>query len=68
MTHVQSTNLSAVGYDGGNRQLYVEFNSGTLYRYFHVPSPVYQGLITAGSYGWYLNHFIRGVYPYQRLR
>jgi KTSC domain len=68
MTPVTSDNLAAVGYDASQSQLYVAFNSGTLYRYFSVPATVYNGLTTAGSLGSYLNHFIRGRYRYQRLQ
>lgn len=68
MTPVSSSNLSAVGYDGGCRQLFVQFNNGTVYRYFNVPFGVYEGLMSAGSHGRYLNYFIRRFYPYQQVR
>jgi hypothetical protein len=68
LTPLVSSNLSAVGYDAANSQLYVQFNNGTLYRYFQVPTVVYQGLMGASSHGSYLNTYVKNAgYGYQRM-
>jgi len=66
---VASSNLAAVGYDPGSAELYVAFNSGTIYRYFNVPAAVYVGLMSAASHGSYFYHYVRRAgYGSQRLR
>lgn len=65
MIPVVSTNVRAVGYEGGN--LYVSFNSGGTYRYSGVPIGVYRELMSASSKGRYLHSFIKGRYPCARI-
>ena len=67
MTPVSSSNLSAVGYDSQNRQLFIRFHSGALYVYRNVPQSVYEGLMNASSLGQYHAAHIKNAYPYQRL-
>jgi len=66
-TPVTSTNIQSIGYDSNSQTLEVEFNSGTVYQYAGVPQDEYDGLMTAGSKGTYLNARIKGRYPYARL-
>ena len=56
---VDSEALRSVGYDPDSRILEIEFNSGTVYRYFAVPLSVYAGLMTAKSKGEYYATNIR---------
>ena len=68
LTPVASSNLAAVGYDSSQAELFVAFNTGTLYCYFHVPVVVYRGLMTASSHGSYFNYYVRRAgYSYVRL-
>ena len=57
----------SVGYDESSGQLYVRFWAGGLYRYLGVPFLTYRALMTSGSLGRYLNWFIKGRYPCQRV-
>lgn len=65
MIPVISSNLAAVGYEGGS--LYITFHSGHTYRYDDVPQHVYDGLMSAPSHGKYFHAYIKNVYHYTRL-
>lgn len=67
MTPVQSTNLLAVGYDAQTQELFIRFRNGSLYVYANVPQHVYDGLMSAPSYGKYHAAYIKNAYPYRRL-
>ena len=62
MTPVESTNLSAVGYEEATKRMQVRFNSGGLYAYNNVPKKAYSELMKADSQGSYFNTFIKGMY------
>jgi len=47
--------------------LEVEFLNGGIYHYLNVPSVVYDALMAAPSHGTYLNAYVKGQYPYQKL-
>ncbi|GAA3797649.1 hypothetical protein GCM10022403_034400 [Streptomyces coacervatus] len=65
-TTVRSSNVRSVGYADGI--LEVEFHSGGVYQYRHVPEHVYIGFINASSKGTYLDRRVKGVYGYSRVR
>jgi hypothetical protein len=65
---VQSAMLYAIGYDNKTEVLEVVFNSGGIYRYFHVPAHVYRELVEAESKGQYMWTNVFNLYPYVRLR
>lgn len=62
---VDSSNLSAVGYESG--LLRIQFHSGGIYDYSGVPESIYLGLMNAPSHGQYFWKFIRNVYPYRKV-
>ena len=68
MTPVESSSLSAVGFDAEVNELTVSFRNGTVYRYFQVPSSVHRALLSAPSIGRTFNETVRDRYPNQRLR
>lgn len=63
MVDVESSMISAVGYDAASEELEVVFNSGKTYRYTGVPQEVYDGLLAAESKGQYMRASVIGVYP-----
>lgn len=67
MESVVSANVSGWGYDSENSELYVEFNSGSMYMYSGVPTDVAEGMREAPSKGQYHAQFIKGHYPYTRV-
>jgi hypothetical protein len=68
LVKVESAMLYAIGYDPKTEVLEAVFNSGGIYRYFHVPAPVYQELVAAESKGQYMWTNVFNLYPYVRLR
>lgn len=67
MIPVISTNLAAVGYDEGRKELYIQFHGGGTYVYSGVPVSVYKALMSASSHGEYHAAHIKNVYPYRRI-
>lgn len=67
MTHVDSSNIEAVGYDEDSSTLQVEFKNGGIYQYFDVPENIYEGLRDADSVGKYLASIIKGSYRYSKV-
>jgi hypothetical protein len=66
MIALNSSNLAAAGYSGGN--LVVTFRSGRVYEYFGVPLSVFVALLNATSHGSYFYWNIRKSYPYRRIQ
>ena len=64
---VDSSNVSAIGYDEDSQTLQVEFNSGATYQYFDVPQQIFEGMLDAGSVGQFLNQHVKGVFRYSRV-
>ncbi len=64
---MSSSNLASVGYDPGSQILEVEFLNGSVYQYLGVPSYIYDGLMSAGSHGSYLDANVKKAgYAYRR--
>ena len=63
---VKSSNIRSIGYSGLRRKLEVEFNSGDVYRYRHVPGRVYKAFKLAPSKGKFLNAEIKYKFPYRK--
>lgn len=59
---VVSSLLKSVDYSPALRLLDLEFNSGSVYRYYGVPDFIYDGLMKADSLGRYYNAHIKGQY------
>ncbi len=68
MIKVNSTNLSAVGYDSETKILTIEFNDGGLYEYYDVPQNIYDELMSAPSKGSFFHRFIRNTYRTVKIR
>lgn len=61
---VDSSMISAAGYDPETSTLVVLFNNGKAYEYHGVPAEEYQGLMAAESKGSYMRDHIIDIYPY----
>ena len=59
---IVSTALKSVGYDAVAHVLEVELQSGPVSRYFDVPVPVYEALMSAPSKTQYFNDNVVGKY------
>ena len=64
---VQSSNVSAIGYDPQTQTLEVEFLSGWVYQYYGVPEHIHTQFMQAPSKGRFLHAYIRNQYPYSRI-
>jgi hypothetical protein len=65
---VDSSVVKAAGYRADARQLYVQFHSGEIYRYFEFPLPSYEDFLAADSKGRYFSQQIRNRYRYEWVR
>ena len=68
MKPVNSSNLRSVGYNPMTETLIIQFHSGHIYEYYHVPQHIYEGLIFAPSKGKYHHRYIKNSYAYTRLQ
>lgn len=68
MISVNSSNLSAIGYDATSEILTIEFNDGGLYEYHNVPQSIYEGLMSSPSKGKYFHRVMRNFYYTVKLR
>lgn len=59
---VDSSNLSAVAYDGTD--LHVRFTTGGAGRYLGVPQAVFDALLEAPSKGVFLNKYVKAQYAW----
>ena len=67
MIQVESSNIKAIGYEDSTQKLDVEFNTGTLYRFFGVDMDIYNSLLAARSKGSFFSKHIRGKFESQKL-
>jgi hypothetical protein len=65
---VRSSNIASVGYDAHSQILEVEFLTGSLYQYRHVPFRIYERLMRAPSHGSYWAVHIKNVYRYREVK
>ena len=65
---LRSTSLRSAQYDPSTQSLHIEFTSGQIYRYLHVPTQIYYGLINAPSHGEFFNDQIRDHYEHIHIK
>ncbi len=59
---VSSSNINAISYNHNNQTLSIRFKSSGEYRFYSVPSYIYDGMLKASSKGQYFHRNIRGVF------
>jgi|APGre2960657373_1045057.scaffolds.fasta_scaffold14261_2 hypothetical protein len=62
---VKSSNLSKVAYDKADKELYVEFKSGSKYSYIDVSNKKFESLLNAESKGTYFSTKIKPNHDYR---
>ena len=62
---VKSSNIDSVGYE--NENLYIQYQSGAIYKYKNVPKIIYESLMDSDSKGRYMNSSIKTKFEYERL-
>ncbi|GBE95325.1 lysine--tRNA ligase [Nostoc cycadae] len=60
--------IKEFSYDPKTQTLTIEFDGGSVYEYFKVPSNIKEDLDNAPSKGQYFNKFIKGKFKYEQLR
>jgi hypothetical protein len=65
---VVSTVFTSAAYDEDERQLYLKFHSGKVYRYFEFPAFQYDEFLAAESQGKYFNVHILGQFGEEEVR
>lgn len=63
---VESSMVSAIGYDEAKKELVAVFNSGAVWHYRGVPKRVYKQLLASDSKGGYMRDLVIGQYPEYR--
>lgn len=66
MINIESSNIAAVGYSDREKELYIQFNEGRIYRYMKVPAVVYVGLLASKSKGRYFSEQIRDFFQFEQ--
>ena len=66
MTAISSTDLAGVDYHW-NGTLTIEFHSGGIYEYYHVPHSIYARLMEANSHGKFFHAHIKNRFRYRRI-
>jgi hypothetical protein len=62
---VTSSTIKSVGYQDDD--LYIEYQSGQIYKYSKVPRTLYENLLHAESKGRYLNTEIKNKFIYEKI-
>lgn len=63
---VDSSVIVSVAYESTTSELEIEFRNGSRYRYFAVPSLVFERFLASSSKGTFMNTCIRNRYPCER--
>jgi hypothetical protein len=68
---IESSNVSAAGYDAATLVMTVMFKTGSLYEYYGVPAKVWNSFVAAQPHPWsqvgYSNLVQSGI-PYKRIK
>lgn len=64
---VKSSHIKSIGHNKITECLEIEFNNGSIYEYYKVPTKIYDSLMIAESHGQYLNHHIKKIYAFKKV-
>ncbi len=67
LREVQSSNISAIGYDEPSNTLFVEFHGGALYEYTDFPKDLFEAFKVSPSKGKFFHSMVKGKFTYERL-
>lgn len=62
MIKVNSSAITAIGYDSRNLHMQIEFDQGDIYSFCNVPETVYISFLESHSKGSYYNRYIKNRY------
>ena len=67
MQPVESSNLTAIGYDAERKILAVKFKNGTVYNYSDVPEKTFEELRSSESIGKFFHSRIKNIFKYLKI-
>ena len=67
MKPIDSSLITAAGYDAEARELHVRFASGQVGVYDDVPPEIHAAFLKAPSKGKYLHKHLKGTYQFRRV-
>lgn len=65
--NIESSTLKNISYDIADRELFVEFKRGAVYKYKNVESIDVIGILFTESSGSYFNKYIAKSYEYEKV-
>lgn len=68
MHPVVSSQISYIGYNNEDKELFVIFKNNSTYRYDGVPRKLYESLMMSTSKGKYLNEHIKNIYVSTQIK
>jgi hypothetical protein len=68
LVKVESSMISAVGYDEATSELEAHFHDGAVWHYRAVPRTVYEELLASSSKGGYMRDFVIDCYRDYRVK
>ena len=63
---VNSSDIASIGYDAASQTLEIEFHATGVYRYFSVPTEVFETIRTTPSPGKYFLQNIKGKFAWEK--
>ena len=67
MHPVDSSQITAIGYDSAEKVLAVQFTRGGEYRYFDVPQEKFDALMQSESKGATLGKIVKGAHKFEKI-
>ncbi len=64
---IRSSMMTRIDYDGDSSELDITFVGGKTYRYFDVPSEIYDNLLDADSKGQFFNEHIKDKFEFREV-
>ncbi|WP_375303447.1 KTSC domain-containing protein [Niastella sp. OAS944] len=65
--NMPSSVVAHMDYYPASATLRITYTSGEIYDYLHVPLKIYEAMKASTAKGFYLNKFIKGIYPYKKV-
>lgn len=65
---VQSSTIASIGYDVPAQVLEICFKTGKIYRFYHVPPKIADGLMASVSKGRFFREKVRGKFPHEQVK
>jgi hypothetical protein len=67
-TPVESSHLTAIGYDAAGKIMEVEFRNGAVHKYHGISQTTYDNLMTADSVGSHFAKYIKDAHHNTKVR